>query len=457
MEALNLPLPDLLKHLRKSAGMTQQQVADGLCAITGTFTLTRHEIGRWEQGRVRPTSWLPALADVLHVDVTTLKNAPDRKKLPPAPYTGSSRDDAEQVSDVLRRTLLRHGLTAAAAMPALNQHANHRVVQALNVIGNDRLSSVVDSLGELIDHYALTICSQPPADVYDELLTVRTYASAILDTAGSAPLRTELVIANGWLSHLLSVAACDLGEHAAARVWCCDAEHRGQEAGQPELAAWAALTKAMIAWYQGQPRQSAVLAAKGRQSAPRGTVIHAKLASQEMRAAATAGDATGMAAARREAGQAIATLPPRTPEVGAFSIALAEDPPYTATSLLFLGHHREAVTATKRVIQSVYQPEARHRGEHPSGYARSLLILALAQAALGHLDESTAAAHAALAGTRPAWPTMVLAGKLDQALTQHFAHARQAADYHTRYLQALAAVREPRTQLPGPVVVEDHG
>jgi hypothetical protein len=91
--------------------------------------------------------------------------------------------------------------------------------------------------------------------------------------------------------------------------------------------------------------------------------------------------------------------------------------------------------------QSVYQPETRQRGDNPSGYARSLLILGLAQAGSGSLDEAVAAGNDALASRRPAWPTMVLAGQLDQALTQNYAGTRQTAAYHARYQDTLSQSR----------------
>ncbi|MEV0620491.1 helix-turn-helix transcriptional regulator [Nonomuraea sp. NPDC050404] len=429
MEAPDLPLPDLLKHLREMAGLTQQQLADELCAITGTFTLTRHEIGRWEQGRVRPRAWLPSLADLLKVDLETLRRAPNRKAAA-ASYTGPS-DDKGQVNQVLRRTFLQKTGAAAAAL-----HRDSCVIQALDAITHDYLGSVVDNLGELIDHYALAICALPAEAVYDELLHIRSYASRHLDRAGYASPRAELVLAIGRLSHLLAVAACDMGQHAAARLWCSDARRCSREAAHPELAAWAALTQAMIAWYQGQPRQSAMLAAQARKSIPLGTAIHAKLASQEMRAAAMAGDVESMTRARQHAGRAIAALPGDVPVTGVYSVNLAEDPPYTATSLLFVGRYGEAVAAADRVISTVHRSAANQHGEQPSGYARSLLILGLAQAGLGRLDEAVNAGCRALAGSRPTWPTMVLAGKLDKTLTHDFPHARLTGDYHVRYLEA---------------------
>lgn len=117
---------------------------------------------------------------------------------------------------------------------------------------------------------------------------------------------------------------------------------------------------------------------------------------------------------------------------------------------MLLGRFQEAVSATNRVIGTVYQAEARQEGEHPSGYARSLLILGLAQAGAGNLDEAVAAGHAALAGSRPAWPTMVLAGKLKDALERDYPEARQTAQYHARYLEAASETAGQRLQLPGP-------
>ncbi|MFI6295944.1 tetratricopeptide repeat protein [Nonomuraea sp. NPDC050790] len=420
--------------------------------MTGTFTLTRFEVGRWEQGRVRPTTWLPVLAEALNISLETLENAPDRpgkrgRTIHPIP-----KDGIEQVGEVLRRTFLQQSLTTAVS--ALGLSGDLRVIQALSIVGAEHFGSTVDSLSELVDHYTQTIGALPPAEVYDELLTVRAFANGLLTHEGHDRQHADLVVASGWLSHLLAVAACDMGEHAAARVWCSDAERRSRQARHPELEGWATLTKAMIAWYRGQPRQSATLSSRGQAAVAQGTVIYAKLASQEMRAAAMAGDIEGMSRSRRRAAAALAALPADVPTSGALSIALSDDPPYTATSLFYIGRYREAVAATNRVIDTVYQPEARQRGEHPSGYARSLLILGLAQAALGRLDEAIAAGRTALSGHRPAWPTMVLAGKLDNVLMQEHPGASQTAEYHAHYQEALNAPAAHRLQLPR---AKEHG
>lgn len=342
---------------------------------------------------------------------------------------------------LLRRTFLKTGVVT---LPTA--HAG-RILQALEATGGAHLGALIASLDELLHDYAITICTQPPAETYDELLTIRAHVGGILARSGTTTHRRDLIAANGWLSNLLAIAACDMGERTAARLWCAEAERHGSEINHPELRAWAMLTRSMIAFYRDHSRQSLDLASKGAARAPRGTVIHAKLASQEMRAAALLGDGAHMRSARRTAAEAIAILPANATTTGAFSIALGEDPPYTATSLLLLGDYKEAVTATGRVIQTVYQPEVHDRGEHPSGYARSLLILGLAQAGAGDLESAAAAGHTALSAPRPAWPTMSLAKKLDRTLLSRHPDAAATSHYHDRYLEAVDCAALQRLQL----------
>jgi len=191
------------------------------------------------------------------------------------------------------------------------------------------------------------------------------------------------------------------------------------------------LTKAVIAYYQGQARRSVALASQGQEVAPIGTFAHAKLAAHEMRARAMLGDADGMRQAKHRATEALVKLPSGVATSGVFSLFQSVDPPYTAASLLLVGRFDEAVSASNRRID-----EIRERGEQSSNYPRVLLDLGLAHAGLRHVDEAAAAGEAALESAGLVWPTMVLAGKLDQVLTQHFAGTAEAADYHARYVDA---------------------
>jgi hypothetical protein len=152
------------------------------------------------------------------------------------------------------------------------------------------------------------------------------------------------------------------------------------------------------------------------------------------------GDAEGMADARGKAAAAIGALGPGADTAGAFSIPLAEDPPYTATSLLLVRKYQDAAEVTRRVIGTVYRGSP---GDQPAKYAWTLLILGLAQAGLGDADAASAAGTAALDCGRPAWPTMVLAGRLDHLLASRFPGTADAAGYHARYAGAAGELGQP--------------
>ncbi|TDC86534.1 XRE family transcriptional regulator [Actinomadura sp. 7K507] len=64
-----------LARLRRDAGQSQRQLAETLCRISGTASVTRHEISRWERGERVPDVWLPALATALSVPIDTLERA----------------------------------------------------------------------------------------------------------------------------------------------------------------------------------------------------------------------------------------------------------------------------------------------------------------------------------------------------------------------------------------------
>jgi len=312
-----------------------------------------------------------------------------------------------------------------------------RAVEALQVAASGDSGSggfAEDGLSELVGHYAHTVAVAPSSGVYAELVSARSFAATLL-SRGSRAQRLDMTVTAGWLSSLLAVSAADLGDHAAALVWCADTERRSRDAGYPELLGWAALTRALIAWYQGDPVRSAAAARRGQSGKLLGAVA-VKLAAQEMRCLAMLGDMAGMAAAHRRAAAAMSKLGPAAHTPGIYSVPRAADPPYTATSLLLAGRHGEAVQMTRRIVATAYSPYPRASGGQPTAYARTLLILALAAAGLGEIDEAAAAGTAALEAGHLVWPTMVLAGKLDLSLKAKSAGSVYAADFRDRYIDA---------------------
>jgi len=333
--------------------------------------------------------------------VGTVGSTVDRLRLEP---TGSRVLDAMQVSQ--------------ASMPSLG-------------------AGDLQQLEHAVQHYASVFRRTLPETLYPELLGVRLRVGELLSGPLTLAQHRDLLVTAGWLSNLLGLLCFDLGDHLAAGAWCTDVEKRANDATHPELAAWAAQTRVLMAFYSGNAREAVTYAQKGQTLAPLGTVAHAKLVAQEMRAWAQLRDAREVGNVRRRAEQAIAKLPAETPTQGAFSISRAGDPPYTATSLLLLGRFQEAEAITRQVISSHYGVGGRNGpGEHPAGFALAHLRLALALAGLSQLDEAHDAGRIALAAPRPVRSVVVLAGELDRALTRSFGTTLQARDFHERYVTA---------------------
>ncbi|MER5944160.1 helix-turn-helix transcriptional regulator [Streptomyces sp. NPDC001928] len=64
-----------LARLRRDARLSQRGLANRLCAVSGTASVTRNEVSRWERGERIPGAWLPALAAVLGARLEALESA----------------------------------------------------------------------------------------------------------------------------------------------------------------------------------------------------------------------------------------------------------------------------------------------------------------------------------------------------------------------------------------------
>jgi hypothetical protein len=66
----------LLLRARRSRARSQQRIAEELCAVAGTSTVSRHEISRWERGERLPSPyWLAWLGVVLDLPIRDLERA----------------------------------------------------------------------------------------------------------------------------------------------------------------------------------------------------------------------------------------------------------------------------------------------------------------------------------------------------------------------------------------------
>ncbi|GAA3863277.1 hypothetical protein GCM10022243_32250 [Saccharothrix violaceirubra] len=445
---------------RGAMGFTQESLAEAVGVEFST-------VGRWERGVLTPQPWRrPRLARVLKVSLEELDDLldPDVAGVPvsnslqvaehqtapgkpdngrfgqsgTAPVPGNELQEADvgkspspvKSSEPNRRIFLKtSGITAIGATLSTPP----AVLQALEIVTSqdaDTLDIAADCLEELVCHYSEKLPVAPPSEVYGDLLAVRKFADSLLVRSDSSTRRRADVIAStGWISNLLAVATSYMGNHGSSLVWCLDAERHGHNSGNRDIAAWATFTRATMAYYQGRTNSSAELSGTGQRIASPGTVVFAKLASHEMRSVAMVGDVRRMQEAKKRATAAIEGLQASTTRSGVFSIALSEDPPYTATSLLLLQRFEEAALATERVIETAYGADAGDHGGLSSNHSRTLLILGLARAGIGDVDGAVAAGRQALDGS-VVWPTLVLARKLDQALMRTHRSLPEVVEYH---------------------------
>jgi transcriptional regulator with XRE-family HTH domain len=65
-EVQEVPFGQELARLRRRRGLSQQRLAEMLCAVAGVTTVSRHEVSRWERGERLPArAWLGWLTLVL--------------------------------------------------------------------------------------------------------------------------------------------------------------------------------------------------------------------------------------------------------------------------------------------------------------------------------------------------------------------------------------------------------
>jgi transcriptional regulator with XRE-family HTH domain len=185
-----------LARLRGDARKSQRQLASALCVISGTSSLTRHEISRWERGERVPDVWLPALATALGVPLDDLERAAAYARGetvpngPPSPMETLSAllpDDTERLGPLASNTGRRVGTSAAEDLAS----RAHGLRLADDVIaGGDLLAPAVRELRTAVR-------------LYRETTHTKEVGQSLLTSIG------ELAQITGWI-------ASDAGQHEQA-------------------------------------------------------------------------------------------------------------------------------------------------------------------------------------------------------------------------------------------------
>lgn len=353
----------------------------------------------------------------------------------------------QEVKPVPTRREVVGYLSAGMAAVVADRMLNHPIVAALDAkhrAGGSSLGpGAVEDLAQTVESFRLSYGRTRPERLEPDLIATRQYIGSLLTGKLTLDQHRELVVLAGWLSALLGLASFDLGNYAAAAIWCRDAEDRALEARHRELAAWSRDPLAIMAFYLDRPAEAIEHTRAGRAYAPRKSAAWAVHAAQEMRALARFGPSrqAEFTRARRRAERAIDRLPLAANTGYTFrAVHHATVPFFTAASLVMLENYQDAVPLAEQLVK---QSESK---SSPTGLALYRIEHALALAGLGHLDEAVATGRQVFEAPRLVKSIVNRAGDLDSALQRKFPQATETRDFHEQYVSVAAAHRssEPR-------------
>jgi hypothetical protein len=289
------------------------------------------------------------------------------------------RPRAELFSDEAARLEL-----AAEAEPWLLA----RALEASSV-GQAALEALEQAVGEFARSYpstAPTVLVRPVLEHFRDV-------TRLLDGPLPVARRGRLAVVAGHLAGLAGSLAFDLRDEGKALAYSKVAVQAADDAGSPDLAAWALATRSLIPPYTGDPAAALRLLQEA-QARARGHVSPSRLAwlaALEARAHAGLGDA---AASRAALGRADHAIERAEPEGGRFATDFFDRPRlagFRGTSHLLLGQPKAAAQAALADVLALRDP-ADVKG-------RSLARLDLAQAYVQDraVEEACAAVVDALA------------------------------------------------------------
>ena len=235
-----------------------------------------------------------------------------------------------------------------------------------------------------------------------------------------------MLTAAGWLALLVGCVEYDMGMRAGAEATRTAARQLGEEAGHPEIVAWAHEMSAWFALTQSRYRGVLSAAQTGQAVAPGGSAA-VQLAGQEAKAFARLGDVAGVRDALTRGrvlldGMAAPTRPDHhfvvDPDKWDFC---AMDAYRMAGNDELAAHHARTVLASG----------AGSDGEKaPMRMAESRLTLAAVAARAGDLEQAVVTGVSALgAGRKPLPSLLMVAGELDVELHRRFPGESSADDF----------------------------
>ncbi|MGH3714199.1 MAG: helix-turn-helix domain-containing protein [Micromonosporaceae bacterium] len=307
-------------------------------------------------------------------------------------YEEAARAVAQERVHELERT---HGRRAGSLRERVTQAADEsqRFLDQWETrsLSRETVEEFAEELGWLAREYVY----RPIDGVFDDLVTIRDRAYALLnEQRRSGDVRTLLFVA-GLAGGMLAHASIDLGDRRAAADQARVAARLAAEAGHHGLLAWIFGTQSLIAYCLRRPERAIEYAERGQRYPDRGTGS-VRLAALKTRAYAMRGNVSAAKEAQREA----ETLAGRgeAHELdsmgGILTFPHAKQAYYAASTGALLADGNMAEVHAQRAIAAY---ESAPPGERSYGdLALSRITLAQAQLLKPHRAVDPAAAEAAL-------------------------------------------------------------
>lgn len=380
-----------LAALRLNIGLTQAQLAAELNRRAGTCSLTRAEIGRYEQQRRIPDTWLPLMAEVLGVDPVKLQEAAKgarragRNAGPPLTACGertlmAPQYDAQE-DPVHRRTFLAGAVATTTAEPwgRLAAALESSSITADTVGG---IEAATTALYDAEEH-------EPARQLYG-YVTAHLDAVTVMMQRASLGMRPTLVGMAGQAAVLAGWLAYDIGRQDVANRYYATAAQAARQVNDGPL------TACVLAYssYQVEPLQARGLLntaqehVRGRGSA----TARSWLAAREAEECAELGDREGAVRALDRAHTAYDYADPTREQPWARFLRPSRLAGLTVSTLGKLKHMETAEAAT-RALEAAEYDDAKIQ-------AVVLADVATALVECGNLERGVTIARQALDVTR---------------------------------------------------------
>jgi tetratricopeptide (TPR) repeat protein len=212
--------------------------------------------------------------------------------------------------------------------------------------------AALEALEQAVGGFARSYPSTAPTVLARPVLEHFRDVTRLLDSPLPVARRARLAVVAGHLAGLAGSLAFDLRDEAKARAYFTVAVQGADDAGSPDLAAWALATRSLIPTYTGDPAAALRLLQEAQDRA-RGHVSSSRLAwlaALEARAHAGLGD---VAASRIALGRADRAMERAEPEGGRFATDFFDRPRlagFRGSSHLLLGQPKAAQAALADVL-----------------------------------------------------------------------------------------------------------